>query len=47
VKPGEKAQTVIKKFGGRVVQVNPPDRIQKPKPSEPEEEAVNPGDPSE
>ena len=42
-KPGEKAQTVMKKFGGRVVQVNPPDRIQKPAPSAPDEEAVDPG----
>ncbi|MGK0157244.1 MAG: DNA polymerase-3 subunit gamma/tau [Neolewinella sp.] len=46
-KPGEKAQAVIKKFGGRVVQVNPPDRIQKPAPSAPEEEEIDPGDPSD
>ena len=43
-KPGEKAQAVMKKFGGRVVQVNPPDRIQKPEPPAPEEELVDPGD---
>ena len=43
-KPGEKAQAVMKKFGGRVVQVNPPDRIQKPAPSAPEEEILDPGD---
>lgn len=47
IKPGEKAQAVIKKFGGRVVQVNPPDRIQKPAPSAPDEEVIEPGDPPE
>ena len=49
-KPGEKAQAVIKKFGGRVVQVNPPDRIQKPVESPPEaamseEGELDPGEP--
>lgn len=51
VAPGEKAERVIKKFGGRVVQVNPQDRIQKP--AEPEPDAmgdagadmVDPGEP--
>jgi hypothetical protein len=45
--PGDKAQAVLKKFGGRVVQVNPPDRIQKPASPEPEEEVINPGDSQE
>jgi DNA polymerase III subunit gamma/tau len=48
-KPGEKAQAVIKKFGGRVVQVNPPDRIQKPVEAPPEGDVMEDGmlDPGE
>jgi len=46
--PGTKAKGVMKKFGGRVVQVNPQDRIQKPKEQPPADdfgggEMVDPG----
>ena len=48
-KPGEKAQAVIKKFGGRVVQVTPPDRSQKPVEAPPEGDVMEDGmlDPGE
>ena len=51
-KPGAKAKKVLKKFGGRVVQVNPQDRVQEP-PAEggsgpsSEGEMLDPGDPVE
>ena len=48
--PGPKAKRVLKKFGGRVVQVNPQDRVKEPPPaasSEPEFEGemLDPGEP--
>jgi len=51
-KPGAKAKKVLKKFGGRVVQVNPQDRVQEPPakggagPSF-DGEMLDPGDPVE
>lgn len=42
-KPGEKASAVMKKFGGRVVQVNPADRIQKPAAQPLEQDGLNDG----
>jgi hypothetical protein len=50
--PGPKAKRVLKKFGGRVVQVNPQDRVQQPPaapPSEPDydQEMLDPGLPPE
>ena len=44
-KPGDKAKGVMKKFGGRVVQVNPKDRIQKPKAQPADDEMIDPGEP--
>lgn len=50
--PGPKAKRVLKKFGGRVVQVNPQDRVQQPPPAPPSEpdfegEMLDPGLPPE
>lgn len=44
-KPGDKAKGVMKKFGGRVVQVNPQDRVQKPKAQPAVDEALDSGAP--
>ena len=49
--PGPKAKQVMKKFGGRVVEVNPKDRVQRaPAPSpehEPDGDMLDPGEPPE
>ncbi len=50
-KPGPKAKSVLKKFGGRVVEVNPQDRVKKAPAKAPEPdfdgEALDPGEPPE
>ena len=50
--PGPKAKQLLKKFGGRVVQVNPQDRVKKAPPAAPSEqdfdgEMLDPGAPPE